>query len=237
MSERPLLFSGEMVRAILAGQKTQTRRILKPQPDQPLQPMREILTGEVYWGHSLGFGPSAGTLEYRSGQTRELAVERVKSWRCPHGRPGEKLWVREKARVLDIEMRDGDVFLRLRYEADGTESDWLPYPERLTGNLITGRCLAYGCYREASRLTLELTAVRVERLQAITEEGAQAEGVNLLPCTYTPGACKSNSCPRHGVLDPCRRAYRKLWDELNAGRGYGWDTSPFVWVLEFRRID
>lgn len=171
MSEHPILFSGPMVRAILHGTKTQTRRALRPQPDRKLDATvhYDRATGGAMWASIHG---DHGT-------------------HCPYGKPGERLWVRETWRKAEGV---------LQYRADpvtwGPTRKWTP---------------AIHMPRVASRLTLEVTGVRVERLQDITERDAIDEGE-----TGTSG-------------------YRLLWDDLNGKRGLGWSTNPWVWVVEFRR--
>jgi hypothetical protein len=108
-------------------------------------------------------------------------------------------------------------------ESGDEESEWIQYPERLKGIPIPGKCLAYGGYRESSRLTLEVMAVRVERVQEITPEDAEAEGIaeymkkNRLGGYYTT-------------------AFARLWNSINAKRGFSWESNPWVWVVEFSNI-
>lgn len=199
--ERPILFSGPMVRAILEGHKTQTRRVL---------PIANFWDPPVtHWEH---------WFQNRWKPVREGVTQGTEA-KCPYGKPGDRLWVRERARLVEAD--DGSPFVsgcrpnarvRVRYEADGTLSDWLPYPTRLA-SLGVGRCVPNGCYREASRITLEITDVRVERVQAISEEDARAEGF------------------------PSRSPFAGEWDAIYAAKGLGWDANPWVWVVEFRRVE
>jgi hypothetical protein len=201
--ERPILFSGPMVRAILAGRKTQTRRIVKPQPTRD---------GEM-WGHANLAGLFA---EHVFGACMAKLAP------CPYGVTGDRLWLRETLGVT----AQGDC----EYMADGKE---IEDPRTLA------LCERYGdrhhfCEvkgipsifmpRWACRLVLEVTDVRVERLQAISEADAIAEGcpaVSLhdLDCASTPPS----------------RHYRELWDSLNAQRGCGWNVNPWVWVITFKK--
>ena len=194
MNIHPILFSGAMVRAILDGRKTQTRRIMKPQPIEDPQ-------GYLTWKDRRNL--EAGAFVADAGWWLD----------CPYGQPGDRLWVRETWK----QQPDGTI----EYRAD---RDWL---QRWSAPLYMPRA--------ASRITLELTSVRVERLQDISEADAQAEGVDLLPCTYV-GRCNSNSCPRHGRLDRYRLAYAALWNTIN-GKTYPWDGNPWVWVLSFKRVE
>jgi hypothetical protein len=160
--ERPILFSGPMVRAILEGRKTQTRRVI-------LHPER--LEGLM--------------LEGEEGE-----------W-CPYGKPGDRLWVREKQMVI-ARAASGNM-IRVQYLADGVESGWLPYPMRLKGFPHVGRCLSYGGYRESSRITLEVTEVRRQRVQEISGADALAEGctVDGLKTWLEPIARKAKVEPLH----------------------------------------
>lgn len=220
--KRPILFSPPMVRAILAGRKTQTRRIMLPQPRHRVFQSSE--DGE--W------------VEY------DDCIEPGRLIRCPYGRVGDRLWARERARLIATD--DGAPFVsgiregarvRVRYEADGAESDWLPYPTRL-GFLRVGQCVANGCYREASRLTLEITGVRVERVQDISEEDAWAEGIQSirLPLAGADGSTVyAAEWPSPVCGDTARSAFTSLWESINGAES--WAANPYVWCISFRRID
>ena len=182
MKERPILFSGPMVRALLAGTKTQTRRVVKK---LPITLNRETNSLEVD-GENIA-----------NGRFAKLVA-------CPYGQPGDRLWVRET--FGHFERNDNftpgcEVF----YRADGECLEIKPWRPSIH------------MPRWASRITLEITSVRVERLQDISEADAIAEGV------YTD--------PARSAYD----AYAQLWDEIN-GPG-SWAANPWVWVLELRRIN
>lgn len=207
MKERPILFSGEMVRALLAGTKTQTRRVVSAR-------------------HLLGGPP----LEYL------LDV-------CPYGRPGDTLWVREsfwEAGDFHSVGDSGDCYQwvggrRYVYAADGTPPNEpnRHYPDGLRNgayaaadpHAIWRRFPSIHMPRPASRIALEVTRVRVERLQAMSEADAHAEGVTLI----------DGHRRRRDGLDYYSE-YASLWDRLNFKRGYGWAKNPWVWVVEFKRI-
>jgi hypothetical protein len=165
MKERPILFNGEMVRAILAGQKTQTRRI-------PPKTQQDALF-------------------------------------CPYGHPGDRLWVRE------------------RWAADMSFDDLPPRMLQPRGMPIyyhaTTQCMDYKWRpsihmpRWASRITLEITDIRVERVQDISEEDVQAEGFSDRPAS--------------------KNKFRIAWDLLYWKRGLGWDVNPWVWVVTFKRAE
>lgn len=203
MKERPILFSGPMVRAILDGRKTQTRRIYRGTP---------TIDGER---HPDGSG------------------ETWTDWgRCPYGVPGDRLWVRETWYCDDYRVQRGP-FLEVDgakemtvYAADGPagyedgEPKWRP---------------SIHMPRWASRITLEVTGVRVERLQDISEADAVAEGCmsdvdQLKGLSHLRGSDAARALPSR--LLSARDAYRYLWLDIN-GPG-SWDANPWVWVVEFR---
>lgn len=236
--ERPILFSGPMVRAILAGTKTQTRRVLKPQLqeciaffDSEEEPMARVAF--AYEGHS-GPGWYVHCGDYPDEGSEFLGG-------CPYGVPGDRLWVRETWRTtgnLD-EMAPAAIathcvqeagysrpWAPIEYLADGEQRDWRQYEiDREWGGRGKTR-VSIHMPRWASRITLEITDVRVQRVQEISEEEAEAEGVEAAPCNRR---CES---PRTSY----RTAYGPLWDSLNAKRGFGWEANPWVWAITFRRI-
>lgn len=201
----PILFSPAMVRAEHAGRKSQTRRVIKPQPDD---------AEGVMW-RELPQRPGFFALcreELGRGAPEAIAP----AIRCPYGTAGTLLWVRERMRV--IELRGGGI--RVRYEADDAESDWIEWPERLRGTPRVGHCLPYGGFREASRSVLEVRRVRVERLHAITEKDAKAEGM-----------------PERALPNDARDWFRGLWESINGKRaGCSWADNPWVWVVDFDRF-
>lgn len=206
MRERPILFSDEMVRAILSGQKTQTRRIVKNTQGYTFKGMG---------GHIARFGHADSI----------LYVAR----HCPHGIPGDRLWVRESIRrkYLTDQVRDGATYL----------ADLTPVMERNSRGEMARSLVTWVWKRDvlsarfmprwASRITLEIANVRVERLQDITFDDAIAEGVFV---DFDPP-------DGHGFRSEARRLYVGIWDRINANRGYGWDTNPWVWVIEFRVME
>lgn len=228
-SEKPILFNADMVRAILDGRKTQTRRLVKPQPHGEVP--SSILTG---WYEPIRVGRDG--IEFPGPSVYGFASE-YQGWRSPFGAPGDRLWVREPARLVEsnrhIHQACGGDVVRVEYRADGLISDWLPYPERLA-TLQMGRGLPNGCYREASRLTLEITDVRVERLQDISEEDADAEVFGgdfphkVMPDMFDPENDWKLSIPE---------CFARLWDCINGTKSAAnWNANPFVWVVSFRRI-
>lgn len=203
MKERPILFSGSMVRAILAGTKTQTRRAL---------PTMETLGRIEYPGKRDWRGISRvnwlDTAEGMAAAVRE----------CPHGTVGTKLWVRETWAVphrYDGHGPSNIPVLGVRTHYAATEERgglrWRP---------------SIHMPRWASRITLEITGVRVERLHDISEADAMAEGVNVHP--------DHHGKPRTSIYSPVQ-AYRDLWESIN-GQG-SWAVNPWVWVISFHRLE
>lgn len=214
MKERPILFSGAMVRAILAGTKTQTRRVVKPQP--PADKQRSAW----YEPGIMGWAPP------------EIPSQHWHRVRCPYGQPGDRLWVRESF-WLD---REG-----VAYKADQEcGSPWLEagaYKAMRTAENGTPYVSNWGWRpsihmpRWASRITLVVTGVRVERLQDISEADAQAEGAR---------ECDPVSGREVLLAGPSQRGsfvlhYRDIWEQIN-GAG-SWEANPWVWVVEFKRLE
>lgn len=199
MRERPILFNGAMVRAILAGKKSQTRRAAK-----------DVVAVHTRTGEALAETDSAGPRVH-----------------CPFGQPGDRLWVRESftdLRGTGIEHRpniDGPI-QRYAYSADTRPGSPGDYARKDYG--IKWRPSIH-MPREACRLVLEITAVRVERLQAITEADAVAEGLSQSESgSWLPGPC-----------DHPEWAFHQLWAQV-----YGepaWEANPWVWVIEFNKIN
>lgn len=204
VKDRPILFSGAMVRAILEGTKTQTRRIVKGWP--------------------------LGWLEPPTSFTPEFVVNSANG-ASPYGQAGDRLWVRETwaPHWMYEGIRPSDILIDdkscLFYFADGG----------IKGGCEAGQRAkkwrpAIHMPRAASRITLEITEVRIQRLQDISEADAVAEGVNLQPRLTAYN--KDSGCS-WGKQDPVE-AYCNLWDSIN-GAG-AWGANPWVWALTFKRI-
>lgn len=205
MKERPILFTGPMVRAILEGRKTVTRRVVKPQPD--------------FLGSMVDPNTPFKTLD--AGLHARIT--------CPYGEPGDRLWVREAwaadAQVDAIAPSDLSQGEPIWYSAD------LSVRQTGCSMISKGRVRpSIHMPRWASRILLELTAVRVERLQDISEEQALAEGVRGEPCDHARQACADIGC----WGDTAKGAFGFLWESLN-GEG-SWAENPWVWVVEFKRV-
>ena len=239
--ERPILFSAPMVRALLAGTKTQTRRIVKPQPEwRP--------AGDGYAGGWSALGKRKPD-ELRAWADEGAFARELMKWGSPYGAPGDTLWVREAFAVLT------GAGTRTVYRADG-EPTQRYFPAEPVHNMKWTPSIHMP--RWASRITLRVTDVRVERLQDISEEDAKAEGVE--PTFYSehwtaydpitegypsftvePDAAqiaeRGLENVRHHppkLMCSAREQFRRLWESIN-GPG-SWDANPWVWVVSFERV-
>lgn len=216
MTERPILFSAPMVRALLAGTKMQTRRIVKPQPVGPFMPLISFNHGR----EEIAFGP----------ENRDRSGIGPRWWRCPYGQLGDTLWVREawQSDVEDgplkpSEIPPGHPFF---YAAGGSKD----------AGMLAVACAGFRpsihMPRWASRISLRITDVRVERLNAISEADAKAEG--LIPTRHDTEACWKWSQEDAVHYEFASSAYRALWEHIN-GPG-SWVANPWVWCVSFERI-
>ncbi|EJS6054108.1 hypothetical protein NWV63_000364 [Salmonella enterica] len=205
MIERGMIFNGEMVRAILDGRKTQTRRIMKVQPGAPEFGLRRIIessraneNGMYFWSQYDASGIKA----------------RSKLFSCPHGDVGDRIWVRETWAEAGASAPELKLY-RANYP-DHVPSHYENVPPvgeiRWTPSIHMPRW--------ASRITLEITDVRVERVRDITEDDAQAEGgpteCTLIGDKYFPG-------------------FRSLWKSIYGEES--WAANSWVWVIEFKRVE
>lgn len=186
MKERPILFSGPMVRAILEGRKTQTRRVLKGSTEfkGPYNPAYlEAHKNSPGWGSI-----------------------------CPYGQPGDRLWLREtwaQPTTLD----PGPTFYRADYPSSAAGYENLPPASKIRWKP------SIHMFRHQSRITLEVTEVRVQRLREISVNDAFAEGCGI-------------STDKDNLND-----FQNLWDSINGKRpGYDWQSNPWVWAVSFKRI-
>ncbi len=192
VKERPIIMTGKSVQAIRAGRKTMTRRICRLSDPT-----------ETYAAHDDDGWP--------------MTEDQYGDWhrdRCPHGQPGERLYVKE---TFTYYPDDEHVIYKAREGVDLAES----------GTDLTG-CWTSPLFmpRWASRELLEITRVRVERIQDISEEDAIAEGVDLSRDLF----------PSINAADKARELFRGLWDSINLKRGHGWEVNPWIWALTFKRI-
>ena len=192
--EHPILFSTEMVKALLEGRKTQTRQVIKPQPRMEFDMGKEHLA----WITS-GFRTIEAIAQY-----------------CPYGEISDRLWVRES--------------WASQHKYDHLPPRLIPHDANIhyaasenLGGLMHRPSIFLP--RWASRLTLEITDIRVQRLQEISEDDCEAEGILV---TYLKG----NTC-RVGCN---HNAYHDLWDSIN-GKTHPWESNPFVWAISFKVME
>lgn len=233
VKERGILFSAPMVLAILAGRKTQTRRIIKPQ-----LPACESTCGGTLWNNNGGYGWHCGSCGagmrsvFRGGEPIDaLGVK------CPYGQPGDRLWVRETWRVGNYGVRTScdPACIVVTYKAGGQATfyeDDLPAEE--CGPITAAHKCGFQSGRWkpsihmprwASRITLEITDVRVERVQDISEDDAEEEG-----CEHGIHALPSGAV----IKEYHPYAFASLWDNTN-GKG-AWERNDWVWVVEFKVV-
>jgi hypothetical protein len=225
MKEHPIIFSGPSIKAILSGAKTQTRRIITPQPcdDGIVRIIYE--DGRIPWPY-----------KHRKARVgfEDLMVG------CPHGAIGDRLWVKEAWRTgqkLDglTPKQIGNSCIDAGYRIPGAPV-WFECDGRLRpwGENDIKDFGAAGRYRHsrfmprwASRITLEVMDIRVQRLQEISEEDAIAEG-SQIPLSECPSNCQQATLSE-------RTQFSRLWDSINAKRA-PWASNPFVWCISFRRL-
>lgn len=211
-----IIFNGEMVRAILDGRKTQTRRVVKP-------PLHCRSTG----------------CELTPGELSDREVNSVDTL-CPYGGPGDRLWVRETfARFEQITVYRADCLNGNGVEDADSMRCRLDYKVKWRPSIFMPKW--------ASRITLEIVSVRVERVQDITDDDAKAEGIEgrFHPDDphlwtwkdYTTSAWAPQPRFHYGSSVTPVSTYEGLWDSINAKRGFGWATNPWIWRIEFKRIN
>lgn len=218
MRERPILMSPPMVVSTLNNTKTQTRRIVKPQPH-----------------YEPRFAGDGLVLHQKKGDKTTSIHTPLIAAHCPYGEPGDRLWVRET--WMPDPPRDG-TWPHVAF--DGCKPrDMKLIPEQYRTpkhclyradcqEKLTGWTPAIHMFRWASRITLEITRVRVERLQDISDADCIAEGIGLnssaagVKLTFPPGA------------SACKAGYQALWETLNGPDS--WAANPWVWAIDFKRI-
>jgi hypothetical protein len=203
MKQRPILFSKPMVFAIMDGIKTQTRRVVKPQPDEyaAMQGDQCMLVHDS--------SPDM--------HNSELIA-------CPYGKPGDQLWVKETVWV----------------DADTKEFKWYAHQRIFKVDRVRDNARLWPSIhmkRAWSRIQLEITGIRVERLQDISEDDAKAEGVEsdhteFEMIYWVEGVTGYKLSERYAAS--AKEAYQRLWETIN-GDG-SWDANPWVWVVEFKVV-
>ena len=226
MTERPIIFSTPMVKAALAGTKTQTRRLTKlheynKEPDK----------WNIRPGVNCQFADSIERNKYNL-PSQQIYIK------CPYGLVGDSLWVRETWRILDNTMLLDDI-VRVEYKADGQiikrrygDIAWNEMGIRLPAiqtAMETGKWMpTIHLPHIISRINLEITGVRVERLTEISEEDAVKEGTIIND--FFP--VKTAALVGLSTVD----YFADLWDSINAKRGYGWSVNPWCWIIEFKMV-
>lgn len=243
MRERPILFSGPMVRAILDGRKTQTRRVMNPQPEAT-DHLANGFAGVPCWRWIAGSRRDPAEYYWRASETPPPLSH------CPYGEPGDRLWVRESWAAANIAT---DV-VEVRYQAHENASysemaEQVPVARIAKMPRITWPKWRPSIHmpRWACRLVLEVVSVRIERLNHCSEPDAKAEGLyawEYQDCDGDPrldGRLYAASAfhwrepvDEHDGFGSPINAYRDLWDRIN-GAG-AWDKNPWVWVVEFKRV-
>jgi hypothetical protein len=231
MKERPILFSKPMVKAILDGRKTQTRRVAKPQPDSH------------YWESLPGYrllcnGPNLNN-DGRYFYNFHHHIPQNPNWDeagttfCPYGSPGSRLWVREnfwpRPHRTERDMINGaDTWEPVEYDADLSdiqreqlrEWGWKMKP-------------SIHIPRKLSRIILEITSVRIERLQDISSSDVEKEGVKFLG--DLPLLTRVRSEKRKDLVHAiAQEKFKNLWNSINLKKA-PWSSNPWVWVVEFQR--
>ena len=253
--ERPILFSGPMVRAILEGRKAQTRRVVKGvSAETEFAP--DFHTNFPEHGmDAVRFEDGHAVFEYQTGiaDTREHRV------RCPFGQPGNRLWVKETWRAYEhsetgvdgIMFQADNAFIPIANTREAADL-WAEAlhvkakPKSIRPTLDGGKYCVWTPKRHAgwrpsrymprwaSRITLEITRVRVERVRDITEADAIAEGVTV--ATLGNAGWLGPDAPEGAGYSYVPRGFAATWDDINGPRGFGWSVNPWVWVIDFERI-
>ncbi|HHZ8309099.1 TPA: hypothetical protein ACWL76_004011 [Klebsiella michiganensis] len=235
MKERGMIFNSEMVRAILDGRKTQTRRIMAPQPADDIERSAFPNPDAIGWKSSLKHKHGSTTAHF-----------------CPYGKPGDRIWVRETWGVVSHELDEDGRIQPWTPDRPATAIHEMPFGNgyysghaiyAADGDFTWGDDDGYedgrSCWKPsihmpkaASRILLEITDVRVERLNAISEEDARAEGI-------IDGGCLNCGEPEPcGCANPdpdATDAFAYLWQSIYGQEN--WNANPWVWVIEFKRVE
>lgn len=240
MKSHPILFSAPMVRAILDGSKTQTRRVVKNTPS---------LSEHIFYDDESN---QWGFLGYSLDHNGDPTVEHWNECKCPYGQVGDQLWVREEhysfghwEEVKGVRTKTGKQ--KRKFVAD---SEKVLFDGDSLATVPDGKYRSDCCYtkewhkrlarfmpRKFSRITLEITEIRVERLQDISNDDAEAEGI------FNSSGMHDFDCDGAGFGPDqiCRcgdnspsETYRRLWESINGLNT--WTQNPFVWVITFKRI-
>lgn len=250
MKERGMIFNGEMVRAILDGRKTQTRRIMAPQPADDIERGTFPNPEAIGWKSSLRHKHGSTTAHF-----------------CPYGKPGDRIWVRETWGVVSHELDEDGRIQPWTPDRPATAIHEMPFGNgyysghaiyAADGDFTWGDDDGYedgrSCWKPsihmpkaASRILLEITDVRVERLNAISEQDAQSEGVHNEVWDQTVVARNyavideffqfwSEDMPHYVEMNQLyRSSFRSLWESIYGAEN--WQANPWVWVISFKRVE
>lgn len=230
VKERPIIFNTDMVKAILGGRKMQTRRIIKPQPTPEPDRFEYNIFGNELW--------------FPTSRSGKVCIYDKSYYQCPYGKIGDRLWVREMwyAEFYKAEDIDGPSYGYYEITNEDRMKElctgiWYKSTFKIDiGNYIEKWTPSIFMPRWASRIDLEITDIRVERVQDIKPEDCEAEGIMgetkaspVRGLSYEIYKCQglTYSTPRI--------AFENLWDSINAKRGYGWEVNPFVWCISFKK--
>ena len=202
MKEYPINFKTDMVAAILDGRKTMARRVIKPQPIEALYDLKQHSGIPDYW---IPYAQDRRVINNNIGNRKDDC-----GYYCPYGQAGTRLWVRETWAAMNLydDFKPRDIPANSPIWYKGTDVDM---PSGCGDDMGKVRSSRFMC-KWMSRTLLGITNIRVERLNAMTESDAHAEGVE-------------------SVLQ-----FASLWDTINKARGYSWDSNPWCWCISFRRI-
>jgi hypothetical protein len=205
-----IIFSTPMVQAVLEDRKNMTRRVAK-------------VNNPEDWEAGNNCRASEYGAEVPCYITRKMATEE-RGIHYPKYDAGDILWVKETWGYSWFAETDGEAPIqRYIFRADENSS------------VIRWRSSLF-MPRAAARIFLRVTDVRVERVQEITDADAVREGFSGVPCEHPFGRYACEDCMNTGWLEPPTVGFMETWEKLNAKRGYGWDTNPWVWVISFERI-
>jgi hypothetical protein len=226
MNERPILFSTPMIQAILGGEKTQTRRIIKTKIP--------IKDNWVFWSATDQVDRSITGKHYFADPKEvcnKIGENCTEYFTARYGYAADQLWCRESF----VPNYDDDGNPAYKANWNKTAAELIPAPKWKPSIHMP---------RNISRIQLEITDLKVERVQDITEEDAMKEGMRIdcyksnngraaIPLVRISGKFLPKD---YGDPYKYKSYFAALWDELNKKRGYGWETNPFVWIITFRRI-
>ena len=237
MTERPILFNTEMVKAIFEGRKTQTRRVIKPQP-------------KTYHNNSLLWSKDVKQsfldvlkfdlpIIWQNGRTIRRWADKL----CPYGKKGDLLWVKETHFVYGAWVKNGLTKKgKQKYKFKPSPKKIVYFIDTLPNNIkILTSKHSVGYFKRPSifmpkkyaRTWLKIKDIRVEKVQDINDIDSLAEGIGW--DDFCPKECSNGYYP--GAFDRPSEAFEYLWDSINFKRGCGWDKNPYVWVVEFERVN